>query len=189
MLVLASIFDCLDPVLTLCAALSTKSIFNAPPEKRQEASSARLRFSTGKSDLLTDIHAIETALAMRDQPKQMREFCEDNFISHPGLREIMSLRVDYINALRQAGFELSVDAVPASLDTSKGKKAAVSASLLKAIIYAGTCKAVRVRLPETKYESTIGGTTQIDHEAKQVRFFDIDGEWSGYETASELSGH
>lgn len=175
MLVLASIFDCLDPVLTLCAALSTKSIFNSPPEKRQEASSARLGFSTGKSDLLTDMHAIETALAMRDQPKQMREFCEDNFISQPGLREIMSLRVDYINALRQAGFEVSVDAVPASLEASKSKRGAVSASLLKAIIYAGTCKAVRVRLPETKYESTIGGTTQIDHEAKQVRFFDTDG--------------
>lgn len=171
MLILASIFGCLDPMLTLVSCLSTRSVFTSPPDQRSEASAARARFSTAKSDLLTDVHAVETALQLREEggQKALRDFCEENFISFVGLREVQSLRSDYISALRSAGFSVE--------DANQGirKGQAVDDNLLKAIIYAGTGKAVRIRLPEVKYEATIGGTTQLDHEAKEVRFFDTDG--------------
>merc|ERR1712093_34512 len=93
----------------------------------------------------------------------MRRYCEDHFISQSAIREILSLKVDYTSALKQAGFF-----VPQSTGAEK------SDSLLKAIVYAGTGKAVRVKLPQTKYEATIGGTSQLDHESREIRFFDGD---------------
>lgn len=172
MLVLASIFDCLDPVLTLVSCLSTRSIFTSPPDQRAEAAAARARFSVGKSDLLTDVHAIESALKMRSEGghRAVREFCEENYINYAGLREVLSLRTDYVSALRSAGFGVKHEDI-----ASERSAKPVDDNLLKAIIYAGTGKAVRIRLPEVKYEATIGGTTQLQHEAKEVRFFDTDG--------------
>jgi hypothetical protein len=37
MLLLAAIFRCLDPILTVVAALSSKPLFNNPIEQREEA--------------------------------------------------------------------------------------------------------------------------------------------------------
>jgi HrpA-like RNA helicase len=170
MLILASIFGCLGPVLTLCAALSTKSVFSAPPEKRDEAQAARAKFSTAKSDLLTDLSAIDSALQLKDQHGKFKHYCEDNFISQAALRELVSLRVDYVSALKSAGIAVdSEQKTGSALEEAKY-------NLVKAIVYAGTAKAVRIKLPQTRYEATIGGAAAIDHEAKEVRFFDTDGE-------------
>lgn len=176
MLILASIFGCLDPILTLVSCLSTRSLFTSPADQRAEASAARERFKAAKSDLLTDVNAVESALRLGSEggQKTIREFCEDNFISYVGLREVLSLRSDYISALRSAGFSVNSDDSGSAGIDGKGHTT-YSENLLKAIVYAGTGKAVRVRLPEVKYEATIGGTTQLEHEAKEVRFFDTDG--------------
>lgn len=37
MLVLGSLFQCLDPILTVAACLSSKPLFSSPMEKRDEA--------------------------------------------------------------------------------------------------------------------------------------------------------
>jgi HrpA-like RNA helicase len=49
MLIYAAIFRCLDPVLTIAAVLSYKSIFLRPFDKQQEADKAMRSFATGKS--------------------------------------------------------------------------------------------------------------------------------------------
>ena len=181
MLVLGSIFGCLDPILNLCAALSTKSIFSAPPDKREEASAARMTFSTANSDLLTDVTAIEAALQiMRDQPKTLGPFCESNYINQGTLREVISLRGDYISALRSAGLSVDITDTPSHSKNSKQSVSPASENLLKAIVYAGTARAVKCKPPQAKYEATIGGTTKIDHEAKEVKFFDVEGQCEGF---------
>lgn len=174
MLILASIFDCLEPVLTICAALSTKSVFSAPPEKRDEAAAARMGYSRSKSDILTDLAAIEAALGVKETSKA-RRYCEEHFISQAALREILSLKVDYTSALKQAGFF-----VPPAGSRKADAELEKMDNLLKAIVYAGTGRAVRVKLPQTKYEATIGGTSQLDHESREIRFFDTDGRSSGW---------
>lgn len=178
MLVLASLFGCLEPMLYICAALSTKPLFSAPPEARNAASAARQRFATGHSDILTDLNAIRAILRLdhdgveRSYSSKLRQFFDDNYVSPSAWREILSLKADYISAMKNAGF-----VVKSSEQQSKSPPpvdASANDNLLKAIVYAGTGRAVRVRLPQVRYESTIGGTTQIDHEAKEVRFFDGD---------------
>lgn len=186
MLILASIFDVLEPMLYICAALSTKPLFASSPEERDAAQLARNKFATGHSDLLTDLNAISSLLSIQSEDTslssyessdglsknaRMKKFYQDNYISPATWREIISLKSDFVSALKSAGFY-----VPSS-SISKGKVSLLQEkdeNLIKAIIYAGTGKAVRIKIPQTRYEATIGGAAQIDHQAKEVRFFDGD---------------
>ena len=97
MLVLAAVFQCLDPILTIAACLSSKPVFLNPMDERDEATAyelcpskapirglisahrARARFATEKSDLLTDAHAYDECMRIRQEesPKDMRTFCAD----------------------------------------------------------------------------------------------------------------
>lgn len=206
MLILASIFDCLEPMLYICAALSTKPLFASSPEDRDAAQSARNRFSTGHSDLLTDLNAISSLLNLQSDDSQgggggvgmsknakLKKFYEDNYISPSAWREIISLKSDFVSALKSAGFVVptSHSSTHTKDGSSKGKVMLLQEkdeNLLKAIIYAGTGKAVRIKLPQVRYEATIGGSAQIDHQAKEVRFFDgDDGEFYKSVFVSSLS--
>ncbi|KAK9900546.1 P-loop containing nucleoside triphosphate hydrolase protein [Cystobasidium minutum MCA 4210] len=181
MLILASIFDCLEPMLYICAALSTKPLFTSTPDTRDASQAARNRFATAHSDLLTDLNAISSILAIQSgdstgsqeggssKNSRMKKFYDENFISPSAFREVLSLKSDFVSALKSAGFAIPSDRRGAGKGKLLEEK---DENLLKAIIYAGTGKAVRIKLPQVKYESTIGGTAQIDHEAKEVRFFD-----------------
>lgn len=197
MLILASIFDVLEPMLYICAALSTKPLFTSSPEERDSAQLARNKFSTGHSDLLTDLNAISNLLNIQSEDStlinsmdydglsknaRLKKFFQDNFISPSAWREIISLRSDFVSALKSAGFYVpsSSSSNINSKDVNKGKSISSmllkekDENLIKAIIYAGTGKAVRIKLPQVKYEATIGGAAQIDHQAKEVKFFDGD---------------
>ena len=46
MLILGTIFQCIDPVLTVAANLSSKSLFVSPMDKREEANRYLLRLNT-----------------------------------------------------------------------------------------------------------------------------------------------
>lgn len=174
-------------MLYICAALSTKPLFTSTPETRDAAQAARNRFSIGHSDLLTDLNAISSIVAIQSgdsdsssgttsgtkgsggsKTATMKRFYEENHISPSAWREILSLKSDFVSALKSAGFNVPPSRSRATLLQEKDE------NLMKAIIYAGTGKAVRIKLPQVRYESTIGGTAQIDHEAKEVRFFDGD---------------
>lgn len=45
MLIYASIFSCIDPILTIAASMSLKSPFQAPMDKKREADAAKRMFS------------------------------------------------------------------------------------------------------------------------------------------------
>jgi len=54
-IIYASLFNCLDPCLTIAATMAFKSPFVAPMDKRDEANAAKQEFAQGKSDALTII--------------------------------------------------------------------------------------------------------------------------------------
>ena len=208
MLILSSIFNVLEPMLYICASLSTKPLFSAPsPELRDQATTARSKFKISKSDLLTDLNAMSSLLAVSDasstndyyaalagsdmgggsKTARVRRFCEEHCISQSAWREILSLRSDFVSALKSAGFTVP----PPSAGSGTGKTSTKlfkeeDENLLKSIIYAGTGKAVRIKLPQVKYEATIGGTAAIDHEAKEVKFYDNLGDEGGFLRAVHL---
>lgn len=105
LVLLGSIFRCLDGTLTIAAILSSKSPFSAPMGARSQADQARLGFRKGNSDLLTVYNAYcswrrvcNTSGALEQQ------FCRKNCLSPQNLLSIEELKAQLAIAMVDAGF-------------------------------------------------------------------------------------
>ncbi|KIJ66186.1 hypothetical protein HYDPIDRAFT_174355 [Hydnomerulius pinastri MD-312] len=175
MLVLGSVFRCLDPILTVVASLSSKPLFLNPMDRREEANQAKLRFDMDNSDLLTDVNAYNECMRLRSEGKAqsaLRNFCEENFISAASVREITSLRQDFLSSLSDLGF------IPfsASLDSPSLNVNSTNTNLVKAVILGGLWPRVaRVHLPRSaiKFDKVQAGTVQRENTAKEYKIYDL----------------
>ncbi|KAJ3514021.1 hypothetical protein NLJ89_g2611 [Agrocybe chaxingu] len=175
MLILAAIFQCLGPVVTVVALLSSKPLFVIPMERRDEANAVRARFAHGDSDLLTDAKAFDECMQMRKDgksPAAIRSFCEENFISATTLRDVMTLRQDFVSSLVEMGF-IPLDSTPstASLNTCSD-----NLNLVKSVLLGGLWPRVaRVHLPKDKikYDKVSAGAVQRENIAKDFKIFDL----------------
>ena len=117
LILLGTIFGCLDAMLTIAAILSSKSPFSAPMGMRSQADVARLAFRKGDSDLLTVYNAycawrrICTSTGMSEY-----QFCHKNFMSQQTLSNIEDLKAQLTTALVDAGFMKLDDSEKASLN-------------------------------------------------------------------------
>lgn len=169
MLVLATIFRCLDPILTVAALLSSKPLFTSPLDRREEARKARESFARARSDLLTDARAYAAVAGLKRS--EARSFCETNFISQSAVRDISSLRGDFVSALAQIGF---IGSRASDIDAASVN--AGNDALVKAILVGGLYPRVaRIALPEAQFERLQQGAIQKEHEAREVKFFDAQG--------------
>ncbi|KAF8265784.1 P-loop containing nucleoside triphosphate hydrolase protein [Lactarius quietus] len=169
MLILATVFQCLDPILTIAACLSSKPVFLNPMDKRDEATAARARFATEKSDILTDAHAYDECrrIHREESPRAMRTFCEDNYISATTIRDIKALRDDIFSALQSAGL------VPAAPDAHAHEPELLKALLLAALYPRVACIALPRRA--VKYTRVAGGTVEREAGANEWRATDMRG--------------
>ena len=105
LVLIGTIFGCLDAALTIAAILSSKSPFSAPMGSRSQAYAARLAFKKGDSDLLTIYNAylawrrICTSNAMPEY-----QFCRKNFLNPQTLSNIEDLKAQLAASLADAGF-------------------------------------------------------------------------------------
>lgn len=107
LLIMGSLLDCLDPVLTIAAALGGKSPFQSPKAKIAEASAAHKRFKEQKfSDHLAIVAAYNRWKVIQQQQglNAAQEFCRANFLSSTVLEDIQSLRRQFKEYLQEAGF-------------------------------------------------------------------------------------
>jgi ATP-dependent RNA helicase DHX57 len=82
MMLFGAILCCLDPVLTIAAAMSAgKSAFYSPPDRREEANQARFGLALDKSDHLTLMNAYNGWLAAKADGREM-QYCNDVRASH-----------------------------------------------------------------------------------------------------------
>ncbi|KAF7981091.1 hypothetical protein HWV62_34789 [Athelia sp. TMB] len=166
---------CLGPILTIAAGLSSKPLFVSPLDKREEASSARAKFSTDNSDLLTDLKAYDECARIRSEGGShgaVRTFCEENFISPTTLRDITSLRLDFLHSLSDLGF-IPLASAPSSPGLNTNSK---NSNLVKAVILGGLWSRVaRVHLPKSaiKFDRVQGGTVQRENTAKEYKLYDL----------------
>jgi len=136
--------------------------------------SARKRFATSNSDLLTDLRAFEECVKFQKEnnSSSFRKFCEENFISWFTVRDVSSLRQDLFASLVSTGF------VPSSL---KSDSAALSLhgrreNLIKSVILGGLWPRIaRVEMPKAIFDKIQAGTIQRDHEAKEYKVYEKDG--------------
>ncbi|KAH9957470.1 P-loop containing nucleoside triphosphate hydrolase protein [Lactifluus volemus] len=176
MLILATVFQCVDPMLTIAACLSSKPVFLNPIDKRDEATQARARFATAKSDILTDAHAYNECMRIRQEEtaNAMRTFCADNYISATTIRDITILRNDLLSALTSAGL------VPVGQRASSPELNVHSSepALLKALLLAALYPRVaRIALPRhaVKFARLASGTVARDVGAHEWRATDMRG--------------
>ncbi|KAF8216088.1 P-loop containing nucleoside triphosphate hydrolase protein [Mycena galopus ATCC 62051] len=101
-LLTATLFRCLDPALTIAAALNSKSPFVSPFGHEQEADRAKVGFRTENSDFLTIHNAF--ASWRRTNPSFAREFCRKNYLSHQNLQQIEELRQQFLGYLIDSSF-------------------------------------------------------------------------------------
>lgn len=167
MLLLGSIFRCLEPVLTIAAIMSLKSPFTSPMDKREEARQRRERFSAGKSDWLTDMKAFEKWQQIREGKgmREARQFCEENFLSLPTLLEIQSLRRQYADALAEIGFYNRQSNEHFNVNSD-------NFNLIKSIIFGGLNPNVaKIKMPDTKYDKVLAGTVEREKDAREIKYY------------------
>ncbi|KAL1892084.1 putative ATP-dependent RNA helicase ucp12 [Sporothrix stenoceras] len=174
LMVFGALFGCLHECVTVAAILSGRSPFvMPPPEKRELAKAARMRFTSptsGDGDLLTDLRAVlQWDQIVRDSNpygKASKAFCEDNFLAVQTLIDIASTRTQLYSSLAELGIrrppETSTAAPPNHL-------------LLRALTAAAfTPQIARIQLPDQKFATSVSGTVAIDPEARTIRYFSRD---------------
>lgn len=107
-LLTAVLFRCLDPALTIAAALSSKSPFIVPMGMEQEADRAKSSFRIDNSDFLTIHNAFSSWRRASENPSFVRKFCRVNFLSHQNLQQIEELRQQFLGFLVDSSF-ITVD--------------------------------------------------------------------------------
>ncbi|GAX73389.1 hypothetical protein CEUSTIGMA_g842.t1 [Chlamydomonas eustigma] len=104
MLVYAAILGCVDSVTTIAAALSTRSPFVNPLEKRAEAKEARMTFCQEQSDLITVWHAYQKWIEAKKKGREHeRQFCRDSFLSWRHLSAMAQVKKHLRLALMDVG--------------------------------------------------------------------------------------
>ena len=154
---------------------------------------ARAHFLSGNSDLLTDVSAFHECLKMHAENKTqstIKSFCEEvrnvilphnkdtllkivqNFISLTTLREVISLRQEFLSSLAQIGF-IPLNSTPF---TSGLNSCSENTNLVKAVMLGGLWPRVaRVHLPRDaiKFDKVSAGTVQRENSAKEFKMYDL----------------
>ncbi|KAI1376535.1 P-loop containing nucleoside triphosphate hydrolase protein [Hypoxylon crocopeplum] len=165
LMIYGAIFGCLEESVVIASMLSTKSPFFSPLDKRDAAKAARMQFSKGDGDLLTDLRAYQQWSAMADEgmpQRRLRQFCDENFLSYQTLSDISATRTQYYSALSELGIRESRPA---------GSQAA-SLPLIRALTASAfTPQIARIQFPDKKFATSMSGAVEIDPEARTIRYF------------------
>ncbi|KAK9921475.1 hypothetical protein M0R45_029984 [Rubus argutus] len=104
MLVMGSIFQCLNPALTIAAALAHRDPFILPIDRKEEADAAKRSFA---GDSFSDHIAVVKAFEGWKDAKHNgtgKSFCWDNFLSPVTLQMMEDMRFQFVDLLSNIGF-------------------------------------------------------------------------------------
>ena len=105
LLLYGCLFRCIEPILTIAAAMSCKNPFVSNVTTRKEAKLQKLQFLQGSSDLLTIARAYEAWSSVpKSDHRQRRDLCRDYFLSETSLRMISEMRKQFRKQLKDIGF-------------------------------------------------------------------------------------
>ncbi|KAF5473948.1 hypothetical protein F2P56_005894 [Juglans regia] len=104
MLLMGSIFQCLNPALTIAAALAHRDPFILPINRKEEADAAKRSFAGDScSDHIALLKAFEGWKDAKRNGKE-RAFCWDNFLSPVTLQMMEDMRMQFLDLLSDIGF-------------------------------------------------------------------------------------
>lgn len=103
-LLIAVVFRCLDPALTIAAALNSRSLFVNPLGLEHEANRAKDSFQLYDSDFFTVHNAFSSWRRACANPGFARKYCRQNFLSYENLLQIEELRQQLFGYLVDSSF-------------------------------------------------------------------------------------
>lgn len=173
LMVYGALFGCLEASVTIASILTVKSPFVSPQGKRQEADAARLAFGQNVGDPIVNLRAYDAWAEIRAQRpfREVRTWCEQNFLSWHTLNDIASTRSQYLSSLKEIGF------LPLSYRSGGGSgdrmnRNSTSLPLLHALLLSALHpNTLRILYPPQKYTATSTGTLAVDPEARSIKFF------------------
>ena len=184
LMVHGAVFGCLPECVTIASILSARSPFvSPPPDRRDAARDARMRFSRGDGDLMTDLRAFQQWSAMaegRDRvpQRQVRQWCDDNFLSFQTLSDIAATRTQFYAALTEIGIIAPSD-VPGTSNNTNTNNATQQQQASMALVRALTASAftpqiARIQFPDKKFATSASGAVELDPEARTIKYFSRD---------------
>ncbi|XP_076259588.1 3'-5' RNA helicase YTHDC2-like isoform X1 [Rhynchophorus ferrugineus] len=106
MLIYSCIFRCLEPMLTLVAAMAHKDPFQLPPQANLRSAAAAKRYEL-ISGVMSD-HIVYLRVFDRWQEEclksRSKQFCREYFVSESVMNSVMETRRQFIGQLRSIGF-------------------------------------------------------------------------------------
>ncbi|XP_078480964.1 ATP-dependent DNA/RNA helicase DHX36 [Ciona intestinalis] len=131
MLILATMFSCLDPVLTIAASLSFKDPFTLPLGKEDEANERKQELSNGaNSDHIMLVNMFDGWVAAKRRGAE-RDYCWRNFLSMSTVKMLSDMREQFKNHLFEAGF------LSCQTDLSEANRHSKNIRIIQAIVCAG----------------------------------------------------
>ncbi|MCJ1311209.1 hypothetical protein MMC25_004880 [Agyrium rufum] len=172
LMIYGALFGCLEPCLTIAAILTVKSPFVSPQSKREESKAVRLTFAADQGDLMADLTAFDAWNKGRSSssPREVRGWCDSNFLSYQTLMDISTNRLQYVSALKESGF------IPASYQSSTILTgSSPPPALLRALVASAfTPQFATIKMPSQKFASSVSGAVALDPESREIRYFTKD---------------
>lgn len=132
MIIMASIFSCLDPILTVAASLSFKDAFMVPLGKEKLVDEVKRRFA---GDTKSDHMMLVNVFSQWEEAVRHRngnEFCYANFLSWNTLKMLSNMRQQFAEYLQELNFINSKDIKARELNQNSD-----NLKVLQAVICAG----------------------------------------------------
>nr|XP_040053924.1 ATP-dependent RNA helicase DHX29 isoform X1 [Gasterosteus aculeatus aculeatus] len=105
MLIYGAILGCLEPIATIAAAISEKSPFSTPMNRKEEANLAKAALALANSDHLTIYNAyLGWKNSQTDGQRAEMCFCRQHFLNRTALVTIESVKHELMRMMEQAGF-------------------------------------------------------------------------------------
>nr|XP_046231230.1 ATP-dependent RNA helicase DHX29 [Scatophagus argus] len=137
MLIYGAILGCLEPVATIAAAITEKSPFSTPMNRKEEANLAKAALALANSDHLTIYNAyMGWKNSQTEGQRSEMSYCRKHFLNRTALITIEDVKHELMRMMEQAGFCSS----RSSSSSTKPQTASLSKqqiSILNAVLTAG----------------------------------------------------
>ncbi|XP_061656994.1 ATP-dependent RNA helicase DHX29 [Syngnathoides biaculeatus] len=105
MLIYGAILGCLEPIATIAAAITEKSPFSTPMNRKEEANVAKAGLALANSDHMTIYNAyLGWKNSQKEGQKAEMSFCRKHFLNRAALATIEDVKQDLMKMMEQAGF-------------------------------------------------------------------------------------
>uniref|UniRef100_A0A3Q4GXM2 RNA helicase n=1 Tax=Neolamprologus brichardi TaxID=32507 RepID=A0A3Q4GXM2_NEOBR len=138
MLIYGAILGCLEPIAIIAAAITEKSPFFTPMNRKEEANLAKAALAIANSDHLTIYNAyLGWKNSQTDGLRGEMSYCRKHFLNRTALITIEDVKHELMKMMEQVGFWSSRSSSSSSLKPQAASMSKQQISVLNAVLTAG----------------------------------------------------